>query len=75
MNGHWSCSFRMTKHLVDLYQSSLKGKEKDMEIHFAYPYQDNKDIYFDHLDMTHLDVVDFFKQNDYKVYISCNDNN
>jgi hypothetical protein len=65
----------MTKHLVDLYQSSLKGKEKDMEIHFAYPYQDNKDIYFDHLDMTHLDVVDFFKQNDYKVYISCNDNN
>jgi hypothetical protein len=45
------------------------------EIHFAYPYQDNKDIYFDHLDMTHLDVVDFFKQNDYKVDISCNDNN
>jgi len=27
------------------------------------------------LDMTHLDVVDFFKQNDYKVDISCNDNN
>jgi len=61
MNGHWSCSFRMTKH--------------QKEIHFAYPYKDNKDIYFDHLDMTHLDVVDFFKQNDYKVDISCNDNN
>jgi len=28
----------------------------------GYPYQDNNDIYFDHLDMIHLDVADFFKK-------------
>jgi hypothetical protein len=53
----------------------LKGKEKDIEINFAHPYQDNNDIYFYPLDMTCLDVADFFKQIDEKVNISCNDNN
>jgi hypothetical protein len=53
----------------------LKEKEKDVEINFAHPYQDNNDIYFDLLDVTHLDVANFFKQTDEKVDISCNENN
>ncbi|KAL9347556.1 hypothetical protein Peur_058922 [Populus x canadensis] len=28
----------------------------------SYSYQDNNDIYFDHLDMKHLDVANFFKK-------------
>jgi hypothetical protein len=30
MKGHWSRIYRMTKHLIDLYQSSLKRKEKNI---------------------------------------------
>jgi len=30
MKGHWSCTCHTAKHLVDLYQSSLKGKEKNI---------------------------------------------
>jgi hypothetical protein len=52
----------------------LKEKE-DIEIHFVHPYQDNNDIYFDLLDMTHHDITDFFKQTGEKVDISYNDNN
>jgi hypothetical protein len=29
MNGCWSRAYHTAKHLVDLYQSTLKGKEKD----------------------------------------------
>ena len=28
MKGHWSRTHCTTKHLVDLYQNSIKGKEK-----------------------------------------------
>ncbi|KAL2527199.1 Retrovirus-related Pol polyprotein from transposon RE1 [Abeliophyllum distichum] len=51
MKGHWSRTCRTTKHLVDLYQRSIKGKEK-VETNFAD---------FDGpIDVTHLDVSDFF---------------
>jgi hypothetical protein len=51
----------MAKHLIDLYQSSLKGKEKNIKINFSHPRQGNDDIY--PLDMTHLDVIYFFLAN------------
>ena len=57
----------MAKHLANLYQSSLKGKEKNIEIHFSHPQQGNNDIY--PLDMTHLDIADYFEQTDEKVNI------
>ena len=60
MKGHWSRTCHMGKHIVDLYQSSLKGKEKNIEIHFSHPQQDNDDIY--PLDITHLDVANYFEQ-------------
>jgi hypothetical protein len=73
MKGYWSRICHMTKHLVDLYQSLLKGKEKNIEIFFSHPHQENDDIY--PLDMTHLDIVDFFEQTNEKINISHNDNN
>jgi hypothetical protein len=63
----------LTKRLIDLYQSSLKGKEKYIEINFSHPHQGNDDIYPFY--MTHLDVTDFFEQTDEKVNIFCYDNN
>ena len=34
MTGHWSRTYRTAKHLVDLYQASIKGKGKDIEVNF-----------------------------------------
>ena len=60
MKGHWSRTCRTPKHLVDLYQESLKKKDKKaVETNFV-----SKDESVDHdlNDMTHLDVADFFIQ-------------
>ena len=35
MEGHWSRTCCTTKHLVDLYQASLKDKGKLVETNFA----------------------------------------
>ncbi|XP_073269402.1 uncharacterized protein [Primulina huaijiensis] len=53
--GHWSHTCRTAKHLVDLYQNSIKGKGK-IETNFA---DDDGPV-----DITHLDVSDFFAQPD-----------
>ena len=34
MKGHWSRTCRTTKHLVDLYQASMKGKGKHIKTNF-----------------------------------------
>ena len=48
MKGHWSRTCRTTKHLVDFYQTSIKGKGTQIETNFIngqdtmdvdYPYQ------------------------------------
>ena len=51
MKGHWSCSCRTPKHLVDLYQASIKAKGKEIEMNF---------IDSDGLDLTYYDI-DFFR--------------
>ncbi|KAL4620574.1 hypothetical protein ACB092_06G164900, partial [Castanea dentata] len=35
MKGHWSRTCRTLKHLVDLYQASLKEKGKGVEVNLA----------------------------------------
>ena len=50
MKGHWSCIYRTLKHLVNLYQASIKAKGKEIEINF---------IYSNGLDLTYYDI-DFF---------------
>ncbi|XP_070007323.1 uncharacterized protein [Nicotiana sylvestris] len=48
--GHWINICRVPRHLVELYQASLKNK--GLEANFVY---DNE------FDITHLDVADFFE--------------
>ena len=63
MKGHWSRTCRTSKHLVDLYQESLKGKKK-IETNFvsidATIDQAHENNVQPEVDMTHLDVADFF---------------
>ena len=72
-NGHWARTCRTPKHLVDLYQASLK--EKGVETNFldqAKP-MDIPDPVSDlsgQLDTTHLDVSDFIMERGNEVYRS-----
>ncbi|XP_027102933.2 uncharacterized protein [Coffea arabica] len=59
MEGHWSRTCRTAEHLVDLYQASLKKKDKNVETNFIDQKNDYDDA--DDADMTHLDVADFFE--------------
>ncbi|XP_070013766.1 uncharacterized protein [Nicotiana sylvestris] len=54
--GHWANICRVPRHLVELYQVSLKNK--GLEANFVY---DNE------FDITHLDVADFFEHPDGKI--------
>ncbi|XP_026398935.1 uncharacterized protein LOC113294773 [Papaver somniferum] len=49
--GHWENVFRTARHLVDLYQASIKQKEKKTETNFAQ--------YDIPMDIAHLDISDF----------------
>ena len=53
MKGHWSRTCHTSKHLTDLYQVSIKTKEKEVEMNFI-----NSDGL---MDLTHLDVSNFFE--------------
>ena len=70
MEGHWSRTCRTPKHLVDLYQASIKEKEKGIETNFANHNDPEDSMNYLHfpngVDMTHFDVSDFFKDVDGK---------
>ena len=61
--GHWSHVCRIPKHLVDLYQKSLKnknqkrGKESKLESNLA---DIENDYDFENMNDTHLEIEDFF---------------
>jgi len=65
MKGHWSCTCRTPKHLVDLYQASIKKKEKWIEMNFAnHSNLIDSQFFLDSLNgegNTHLNVSDFFE--------------
>ena len=48
----------LLKHLVELYQESLKKKEKNPEANFISENQ---------VDITHLDIADFFAHPEGKI--------
>ena len=50
MKGHWSRTCHKPKHLVDLYQASIKVKGKEIEMNFTNS---------NGLDLTYYDI-DFF---------------
>lgn len=58
MKWHYSRTFRKSKHLIELYQTSLKENRKDVETNFVFRYDDIDDgpIY-----ITHSNVQDFFE--------------
>jgi hypothetical protein len=64
MKGHWSRTYRTPKHLVDLYQASIKEKEKWIEMNFANHINSvDSPIFLDTLNgkgISHLDVSNFF---------------
>lgn len=55
--GHWSRACHTPKHLVELYQASLKEKENTKEVNLVY--QDNEDPFNMPLVNTRLDVEDY----------------
>ena len=57
MKGHWSRTYCTPKHLVGLYQASIKGKEVEMN----FIDSDGQ------VDLTHLDVSDFFENPNGKI--------
>ena len=66
MKGHWSRTCHTTKHLVDLYQASMKGKYKQIETNFidGKDTMDPADPFFDDdgvVPLKHFDVSDFFE--------------
>ena len=64
MANHWSCTCRTPKHLVKLYQASLKKKGENIETNFTKNDPENEC----HMD-THLDVSDFFPNVDEEINI------
>ena len=56
--GHYARDCRTPKHLVELYQESLKKKEKNSEANFISENQ---------VDITHLDVANFFAHPEGKI--------
>ncbi|XP_049399981.1 uncharacterized protein LOC125864087 [Solanum stenotomum] len=55
--GHYARDCRTPKHLIELYQASLRKKDKNLEANFIT----------DHVDITHLDVADFFTHPERKI--------
>ena len=63
MKGHWSRTYRTPKHLVDVYQASIKAKGKVIEMNFTDG---------DRLDLTYYDI-DFFGGSNEKIDHLIND--
>lgn len=61
MKGHWSRTCRTPKHLVDLYEASLKDKGKNVETNLVFEDKDHTDNL---LQMTYLDETDFYENHD-----------
>ncbi|KAG4214165.1 hypothetical protein ERO13_A01G104333v2, partial [Gossypium hirsutum] len=55
--NHWSCICHTPKHLVELYQQSLKDKGKKIETNFVC---ENGKYNYGIAGTTHLEVTDFF---------------
>ena len=61
MKGHWSRTCRTPRHLVDLYQTSLKDKGKNVEINLVF---EDKEHAENLLKMTYLNTADFYETRD-----------
>ena len=66
MKGHWSRTYRTTKHLVDLYQTFIKGKCTKIETNFinGQGTMDPDDCYQDSLQEANNQIDDNSIDND-----------
>ncbi|XP_058747126.1 uncharacterized protein LOC131620125 [Vicia villosa] len=62
--GHCDRTCRTPKHLVDLYQKLLKSTNTRIETHFT---NEDGDPDYDNMDVTHLEIGDFFADPDEKI--------
>ena len=67
MKGHWSHTCRTPKHLADLYQESVKNKGKKKDAANFANSGGNLEGYDDTIDVTHLDVSDFYAHPEGKI--------
>ena len=65
MKGHWSRTYRVPKHLADLYQTSIKEKGKEIEINFT----DRNGLHLTYYD------IDFLEGHSEKMDYLMNDEN
>ena len=72
MKGHWSCTCRTVKHLVDLYQASIKGKGNQIEINFinGQGTMDPDDPYQVFLQEANNQIDDIFIDNDGAIHLT-----
>ena len=63
MKRHWSCTYHTPKHLVDLYQASIKAEGKEIEMNFTDG---------DGLNLIYYDI-DFFRGSNEKIDHLIND--
>lgn len=66
MKDHWARTYCTSKHLVNLYQTSIEKKDKKCrsKLYFSkFDHERYNDYELDNIriDVTHLDVADFFK--------------
>ena len=68
MKGHWSRTYRTTKHLDNLCQASIKGKGNKIErqwiLIILIKSPSKKLTIFDNdgvISLTHFDIFDFFE--------------
>ncbi|XP_047270055.1 uncharacterized protein LOC107874643 [Capsicum annuum] len=64
--GHWECAYRTSKHLVKLYQASLKMPENDAETNFLLE---------DNIEPMDLDVSDFLANPEEQINHPVGENN
>ena len=71
MKEHWQCTCRMPKYLIDLYQASIKEKGKGIEMNFAHNSDPEDHMGYSDIpnkvDITHLDVSNFFEDANGKI--------
>lgn len=65
MIGHWSRTCRTPKHLVELYQASLKEKDKNVEANVLYQNNDPNNIFEGLENLPQLEVGDFLENTEY----------
>jgi hypothetical protein len=79
VKGHWLRTCHTPKHLVDVYQASIKEKEREIEMNFtSHSNPIDSPFFLDTLNRegnTYLDISDFFEDFNGKTNLLIGDEN